>query len=261
MNVVSISRPALRDLSGRHVLITGASAGCGLAIAEAFAGAGAIVTLLARTAASVEAAAAGIRRTGGNATGLACDVTDNDALRAAIAALPCLDVLVNNAGTNIPEPLVDVSAANLDALIDINLRAAFVATSAAVEKMRQHPNRASRGGLIVNITSQMGHVGAPDRTVYCMTKHGLEGLTKALAVELAAENIRVNSVAPTFVATPLIMRIVDTHEKRAAMVARIPMNRMADESEIAEAVLYLASDAATMVTGISLKVDGGWTAQ
>lgn len=122
-------------------------------------------------------------------------------------------------------------------------------------------DRAARGGAIVNITSQMGHVGAPDRTGYCTTKHGLEGLTKALAVELAGENIRVNSVAPTFVSTPLIQRIVNTPEKRAALVARIPMGRMAETRDIAEAAVYLGSPAAGMITGTCLKVDGGWTAQ
>ena len=248
-------------LDGRVALVTGAGAGTGLAIATAYAQAGAEVVLLARTQETLEEAAIAIRSAGGLALVRACDVTDSDAVRRVIDQLPRLDIVVNNAGTNVPQPFVEVSGSHLDLLINLNMRASFVVAQAAVKKMLAHPQRFELGGSVINVTSQMGHVGSPLRTAYCMTKHGLEGLTKAMAVELAPNNIRVNSLAPTFVDTPLIRRIVNTPAKRASLVSRIPMGRMATENEIAMAALYLASDAAAMVTGTSLLVDGGWTAQ
>ena len=248
-------------LDGRVALVTGAGAGTGLAIATAYAQAGAEVVLLARTQETLEEAAIAIRSAGGLALVRACDVTDSDAVRRVIDQLPRLDIVVNNAGTNVPQPFVVVRGSHLDLLINLNMRASFVVAQAAVKKMLAHPQRFELGGSVINVTSQMGHVGSPLRTAYCMTKHGLEGLTKAMAVELAPNNIRVNSLAPTFVDTPLIRRIVNTPAKRASLVSRIPMGRMATENEIAMAALYLASDAAAMVTGTSLLVDGGWTAQ
>jgi NAD(P)-dependent dehydrogenase (short-subunit alcohol dehydrogenase family) len=244
-------------LDGRTALVTGAGSGTGRAIAIAFAQAGADVVLLARTRDALEETAQRARQAGGRAVVRPCDVTDRRACRALLADLPALDILVNNAGTNIPEPFVAVEEDHLDALIALNLAAAFVTAQAAAASML----RRGRGGAIVNITSQMGAVGAPDRTVYCMTKHGLEGLTRALAVELAPQGIRVNSVAPTFVDTPLIRRIVDTAGRREALLARLPAGRMATEQEVAAATLYLASDASAHVTGACLLVDGGWTAQ
>ncbi len=241
---------------GRTVLVTGAGSGTGRAIAIEFAAAGAEVVLVARTRDTLEETARLAREAGGRAVVHPCDVTDRAALRALVAALPALDVLVNNAGTNIPEPFTDVSDAHLDALIGLNLSAAFVAAQAAVRHMAAR----GRPGAIVNITSQMGSVGAPDRTAYCMTKHGLEGLTRAMAVELAPQGIRVNSVAPTFVDTPLVRRIVDAAGRREALLARLPAGRMATEQEVAAAALYLASDDAARVTGTCLLVDGGWTA-
>ena len=253
----------LRDdycFAGKVVLVTGASAGCGLAIAQAFARHKSRVILVARAAEALESAASGIRAEGGDVGIVSCDVTDPASLRREIGALPRLDVLVNNAGTNIPEPFLDVSPPHLRALTRLNLRAAFLVAQVAIDKMRARGDLAREGGVIVNITSQMGHIGAPERVVYCMTKHGLEGLTKALAIELAPENIRVNSVAPTFVDTPLIRRIVNTDDKRSALTLRIPMGRMASVEDVASAALYLASPTAGMVTGTSLLVDGGWCA-
>jgi NAD(P)-dependent dehydrogenase (short-subunit alcohol dehydrogenase family) len=248
-------------LEGRTALITGASAGLGAGIAEAFARAGAEVVLMARSREGLEAAAARIAAAGGRAHVLPCDVTDTPALRAAIAGLPALDVLVNNAGTNFPEPITQVSDEHLDTLLSLNVRAVFVAAQAAVRRMLADPDRKQRGGAIVNMSSQMGHVGSPDRSVYCMTKHAVEGLTKALAVELAPAGIRVNAIAPTFVDTPMIRRIMDTPERRRFMQERIPLGRLARVEDVAAAALYLASPAAAMVTGTSLLVDGGWTAQ
>ena len=189
------------------------------------------------------------------------DVRDASGMRQLIGSMPTLDILVNNAGINIPEPMLDVTDEHLDTLIDLNVRSCFVASQAAARKMLQDPERTHKGGAIINITSQMGHIGSPNRTVYCMTKHAIEGLTKAMAIEMAPRQIRVNSVAPTFVDTPLVSKIVDTEEKRAFLYAQIPLGRIAKPSDISAAVLYLASPAATMVTGTCLKVDGGWTAQ
>ena len=245
-------------MEGRLALVTGAGSGTGRAIATELALAGADVVLVARTESSIQDAAESIREAGGRATGARCDVTDSGALRALIEGLPRLDVLVNNAGTNHPRPFAVVSDEELSALIRLNMRATYVAAQAAVKKML---SLGTHGGSIVNITSQMGHVGSSERTVYCMTKHGVEGLTKSLAVELAPWNIRVNSVAPTFVDTPLIRRIVNTSELRASLLARIPIGRMARELDIAAAVAYLVSPLAAMVTGTCLRVDGGWTAQ
>ncbi|KPK31520.1 MAG: 3-oxoacyl-ACP reductase [Betaproteobacteria bacterium SG8_40] len=248
-------------LDGKVALVTGAGRGLGAAIAEVYAAAGAEVVLLGRTQSYLEELSGNITRGGGKSRPVACDVTDDAKLRDVIGALPSLDILVNNAGTNFPEPFVDVSDEHLDAMLDLNIRACFVAAQAAVRKMLEDPKREDKGGCVIHMSSQMGHVGSPNRTVYCMTKHALEGLTKAMAVELAPQNIRVNSIGPTFADTPLVRRVVDTPEKRDFIMSRIPMGKLATLGDIAAAALYLASPAAAMVTGTHLIVDGGWTAQ
>ena len=248
-------------LDNKTALITGAGRGLGAAIAEAYAASGAHVIVLGRTQSHLDEVAARIRTAGGQSSVIACDVTDESALRTAIAGLPTLDILVNNAGTNFPEPFVDVSDQHLDAMLDLNIRACFIAAQAAVRKMLEDKARADIGGCIIHMSSQMGHVGSPNRTVYCMTKHALEGLTKAMAVELAPQNIRVNSIGPTFTDTPLMRKVADTPEKRQFIMARIPMGKLATPGDIAAAAVYLASPAAAMVTGTHLVVDGGWTAQ
>lgn len=250
--------PSFR-LDGKIALITGAGAGIGAGIAQAFSAAGAEVVLLARTLGPLQDIAGAIREQGGEVQVIACDVTDSAAIRAAIEALPRLDILVNNAGTNFPEPLLEVTDEHLDAMLDLNVRACFVTAQAAVKKMKY--NSAPNAGVIINISSQMGHVGSPNRTVYCMTKHAVEGLSKALAVELASVGIRVNTLCPTFVDTPMVRRIVDTPEKEAFLVSKIPLGHMAEVTDVVGAALFLASPAARMVTGTSLLVDGGWTAQ
>ena len=248
-------------LDGRVAVVTGAGRGIGRSAARALAEAGAEVWLVARTAGEVEAAADEIRKAGGRANASACDVTDSDAFRQVIAALPMLDVLVNNAGGNIPEPFVDVSEEHLDRLLRLNVRAAFLAAQAAARKMLEAPDRKARGGVILNMSSQMGHVGAVNRTVYCMTKHALEGLTKAMAVELAPHHIRVNSVAPTFVETPLTAPMFERPAFRDWVYDRIPLGRVGQPEDVAGAVVFLASPSASLITGTSLVVDGGWTAQ
>jgi NAD(P)-dependent dehydrogenase (short-subunit alcohol dehydrogenase family) len=242
-------------------MVTGAGGGTGRAIAIGLAEAGAKVILVARTGNQLEEVAAVIAKRGGKAVVQVCDVTDHAHVRKVIDELPQLDIMVNNAGTNIPAAFIDVSESDLDTMIDLNVRAYFCVAQAAVKKMLLDPDRNQKGGVVINVSSQMGHVGSPNRTAYCMTKHAVEGLTKAMAVELASQRIRVNSIAPTFIDTPLIQKIVDTPEKREFVLSKIPMGRMAAVEDIAAAAVYLASPAAAMVTGTSLLVDGGWTAQ
>lgn len=248
-------------LDGRVALVTGAGQGLGASISIAYAEAGASVVLLGRTESYLKDTADAIRKAGGEASLIVCDVTNDEKLRKAFSGLDRLDILVNNAGTNFPEPFIEVSDNHLDAMLDLNVRACFVAAQAAVQVMLKSADLAERGASVVNMSSQMGHVGSPNRTVYCMTKHAVEGLTKAMAVELADKNIRVNSIGPTFSETPMVQRIVDTPEKKEFVTSRIPMGRLAKLEDVAAAAVYLASPAASMVTGTHLIVDGGWTAQ
>jgi len=248
-------------LDNRTALVTGAGQGLGAAISLAFAEVGAKVILLGRTEKYLAGMTEEITNKGGLAEYIVCDVTDDKKIRSAITGLAELDIVVNNAGTNFPEPFVDVSDEHLDYMLDLNVRACFIVAQASVQRMMQDENRKEKGGCVINMSSQMGHVGSPDRTVYCMTKHAVEGLTKAMAVEVAPENIRVNSIGPTFSATPMVQRIVDTPEKRDFVLSRIPIGRLATLEDVANAAIYLASNESSMVTGTHLLVDGGWTAQ
>ena len=242
--------------------MTGAGRGIGRACALALAEAGAQVWLAARTKAEIEQAAEVIRAGGGSAKTFVCDVTDAHQVRNLLSSIRTLDVLVNNAGTNIPEPFVEVSESHLDQLIALNIRAAFVVAQVAAQRMLQDADRKQRGGAIVNMSSQMGHVGAVNRSVYCMTKHALEGLTKAMALELAPVGIRVVSIAPTFVETPMYRKMRETRPELEKWVTdRIPQGKAGSAEDVAAAVVFAASPAASLMTGTSLVVDGGWTAQ
>ena len=243
-------------LDGKIALVTGAGRGIGRACALALADAGAELVLVSRTRSELDEVAAAIQSKGGKADPLVLDVTRSDALRDAIASLGRLDILVNNAGINWPQPFLEVDEPTLDLLLGLNVRAAFLVAQAAARLMV-----AQGTGVIINMSSQMGHVGSErDRTVYVMTKHALEGLTKAMAVELAPRGVRVVSIAPTFVETPLSRPFLDDPETRRWIINRIPLGRVGTVEDVASAVVFLASPAAALVTGSSLLVDGGWTA-
>jgi len=244
-------------LQSCRALVTGAGRGLGRGIAIALAAAGAEAVLVSRSEGELAETAAEIEAHGGSASWQTCDVTDLAAVADLVAELPPLDVLVNNAGANAPQPFCEVEPETFDRLVGLNLRATYFATQAVVRRMVE----AGEGGAIVNVSSQMGHVGAPNRTVYCATKHAVEGLTKALAVELAPHRIRVNSVAPSFVATPMTEPFFADEAFRADVIGRIPLGRLGSIEEVASAVVHLASPSASFITGASLLVDGGYTAQ
>ena len=259
-DTANLRLPSFR-VEGQVAMVTGAGGGLGAGIAVGLAEAGAQVLLVGRTRLTLEETAAAIAGVGGKSQIVVCDVTRSEDIRQAITGVSRLDVLINNAGTNFPEPFVQVSDEHLDTMLDLNVRAAFVVAQAAVKKMLEAPDRAQCGGAVINISSQMGHVGSPNRTVYCMTKHAMEGLTKAMAVELAPQKIRVNSIGPTFTETPLVRTIMNTPERREFMLSRIPMGALSKVEDIMAAAVFLASPAAAMITGTHLIVDGGWTAQ
>jgi len=247
--------PSFR-LDGRRALVTGAGRGIGLAAAAALADAGAHVTLVARSGAEIEDVAAAIRAAGGAAEALVLDVLDIAAAERAIAAAEPFDVLVNNAGTNRPKPFVDVTHDDYDAVMDLNLRSAFFVAQAVVKRLVA----AGRPGSIINISSQMGHVGGANRTIYCASKWGMEGMTKAMAVDLAAHRIRVNTICPTFIETPLTRPFFEDATFKASVLSKIKLGRIGQVEDLMGAILFLASDAAALMTGSSIVVDGGWTA-
>lgn len=250
-----LSSPSFR-LDGKRALVTGAGRGIGLAAAFALADAGAHVTLAARTRSEIETAAAAIRARGQQADWLPLDVTDLNAMQGAIAAAAPFAILLNNAGTNRPKPLLEVTIEDFDAIMGLNVRAAYFVAQACARRLIE----AKQPGSIINVSSQMGHVGAARRTVYCASKHAMEGFTKAMAIELAPHNIRVNSLGPTFLETPMTRPFFENKAFRDEVVSKIKLGRLGTVADLLGAIIFLASDASSLMTGSALVVDGGWTA-
>lgn len=247
--------PSFR-LDGRRALVTGAGRGIGLALAAALAEAGADVVLVARSGKEIGEGAETIRAEGGIASAATLDITRLGEVSAFFAERPAFDILVNNAGTNRPMPMTSVSEADYDAVLDLNLKSAFFVAQGCVARMIEQGVR----GSLIHIGSQMGHVGGPNRSLYCASKWGLEGLSKAMALDLAPHGIRSNIIAPTFIETPMTRPFLADDSFRSDVLAKIKLGRIGRVEDLMGAAVYLASDASALVTGTSLLVDGGWTA-
>ena len=247
--------PSFR-LDGKRALVTGAGRGIGAAAAALFAQAGAEVVLCARTASEVEALAGDIRAAGFKAAAFALDVTDIAAMRREVEARGPFDVLLNNAGTNRIRAITEVTEADYDAVLDLNLKAALFVAQAVARGLLE----AKRPGSIVNVSSQMGLTGAGGRSLYSASKFALEGLTKCMAIDLAAHGIRVNTICPTWIETAMTVPLLDDPQTREWVLGKIKLGRLGRMEELSGALLLLASDASTLITGSSLVVDGGWTA-
>jgi NAD(P)-dependent dehydrogenase (short-subunit alcohol dehydrogenase family) len=247
--------PSFR-LDGRRALVTGAGRGLGLAMAAALAEAGADVVLAARTAAQVEGVAAALRARGLAATAAAVDVTDRRAFDATLARHGPFRIFVNNAGTNRPQGLFEITEDDYDAIAGLNVKAALFCAQAVARGMVEAGIR----GSIVNVSSQMGHVAGPKRAVYAATKHAVEGFTKAMALELGRHGIRVNTICPTFVLTEMTRATFANPAMRAMIEEKIALGRPGTSEDVMGAVVFLASDASALMTGSALMLDGGWTA-
>ncbi|MGQ2987489.1 SDR family NAD(P)-dependent oxidoreductase [Blastomonas fulva] len=245
--------PSFR-LDGKRAVVTGAGRGIGAAAAAALAQAGAIVTIVARSAEEVRNVATSI---GGGAMASTLDVSDLEAVESFFAAQDPFHILVNNAGTNRPKPMWDVTPADYEAVLGLNLKAAFFVAQACAKRMIATNTQ----GALIHMSSQMGHVGGPNRSLYCASKWAMEGMSKSFALDLAPHGIRSNTIAPTFIETPMTKPMFEDHEFRASVLSKIKLGRIGTPEDLMGAVLFLASDAAALMTGTSLVVDGGWTAE
>jgi NAD(P)-dependent dehydrogenase (short-subunit alcohol dehydrogenase family) len=248
--------PSFR-LDGKRALVTGAGRGIGLAAAAALADAGAHVTLVARSADEIEAGAGAIRARGGSARAVALDVGDLDGFARIVANAEPYEIFVNNAGLNRPQPFAEVTSDNFDLIMGLNVRAAFFAAQAVARRLMG----TQRPGSIINVSSQLGQVGAAGRSVYCASKFAVEGFSKAMALELAEHGIRVNTLCPTFIETPMTQPFLAQPDVKAWVLSKIKLGRVGRVEDLMGAILFLASDASALMTGSSLVVDGGWTAE
>ncbi len=247
--------PSFR-LDGRRALVTGAGRGIGLAAAAALAEYGAEVTLCSRSEAELQEAVAAIRAAGGKATALVLDVTHTATMADAIAEHGPFEIFVNNAGTNRPKPVGDVTEDDFDAVMDLNVRAAYFAAQCVAKGLMA----AGMKGSIINISSQMGHVGGANRTLYCASKWAMEGFTKAMAIDLAPHGIRVNTVCPTFIETALTRPYFENEVFRSNVLSKIKLGRIGQVEDLMGPIVFLAGDASALMTGSAMLVDGGWTA-
>ena len=249
------------NLKNKTALVSGAGKGLGRACAIALAEAGANLIIISRTEKDLEEVSKIVKKYKSKCKSYICDITNYDQIKSIISKQTKIDILINNAGHNIPEHFTKVKTKNMEYLVKINTIASFNLAQLCTLKMIETKNRKKIGGAIINMSSQMGHVGGPIRSVYNMNKWGLEGLTKGMAIDLAKYNIRVNTVCPTFVVTPMTKKFLKNKKFKKDTLSNIPLGRFAEMSEIAYAAVFLASDAASMITGTSLLVDGGWTAK
>lgn len=255
--MTSLPRLPTERLDGRRALVSGGTRGIGLGAAVALATAGADVTILARSADAIEEATDALARDGLTVAGKSLDVTDGAAVSGFLDAEAPFDILVNSAGMARHAPFLEVTEADYDAVLDINLRALFFLSKAVAARLVAE----KRPGSIIHVSSQMGHVSGPRRSVYSATKFAVEGLTKAMAIELGPHNIRVNTVCPTFVETELTAKALADAEFRNWVLGKIKLGRLARVEDLMGPILFLASDQAAMITGSALMVDGGWTAE
>ena len=248
------------NLKNKTALVTGAGKGIGKACAIALAEAGANLIIISRTQKDLDKVSKIIKKFKSKCMSYICDVTNYNQIKNIINKQNRIDILVNNAGDNIPEHFTKVQKKNMEYLVKLNTIATFNLAQLCTIKMLESKNRKKIGGSIINMSSQMGHVGGPIRSVYNMTKFGLEGLTKGMAIDLAKNNIRVNTVCPTFVKTPMTEKFFKNKKFKSDTIKKIPLGRIAEVGDVATVVAFLASDASSMITGTSLLVDGGWTA-
>ena len=248
------------NLKKKVALVTGAGKGIGKACAIALAEAGADLIIISRTQKDLNKVSKIVKKFKSKCTSYVCDVTNYNQIKSIINKQRRIDILVNNAGTNIPEHFTKVQKKNMEYLVKLNTISTFHLAQLCTLKMLETKNRKKIGGSIINMSSQMGHVGGPIRSVYNMTKAGLEGLTKGMSIDLAKSNIRVNTVCPTFVVTSMTKKFLKNKKFKKDVLNKIPMGKFADLSDVATTVAFLASDASSMITGTSILVDGGWTA-
>jgi NAD(P)-dependent dehydrogenase (short-subunit alcohol dehydrogenase family) len=249
----SVPRTPSFSLDGKRAIVTGAGRGIGLAAAAALAEAGAEVTLVARTASEIKAAAAAI---GKGTTAILLDVSDVTSVKTFFSTNPAYHILVNNAGTNRPRSMWEVSEEDFDTVFDLNVKSAFFVAQACAQKMIAE----NVTGSLIHMSSQMGHVGGLKRSLYCGSKWALEGMNKAFALDLSPYGIRSNTIAPTFIETPLTKPFFEDAAFKAQVMAKIKLGRLGKVEDLMGAVLFLASDASAMMTGTSMIIDGGWTA-